>query len=190
MHRICKRAEAHTGLRTALFPRDYRYATHTCNCTGRAVERVVTLGVSAIVPALCRAAGSDSGSAWLNEKLLGLHIRDHRGVLVMQNSQHKLNSSRRREFVFYGINCRPSRRRENVWRDVWGIKVVLSARLADEDLFLAALLGETGRDSEYVIAKLASVCYGETRLEFISGTPWFPPFRGFWSFTFVLFVKG
>jgi len=34
---------------------------------------------------------------------------------------HKLNFSWRK-FVFYGIKSRPSRRGENVWRDVWGLR--------------------------------------------------------------------
>lgn len=52
LQKIRIRAEAHIGLRTALFPRDYRYASHTSNWTGRAVEGVVTPDDGAIVPAL------------------------------------------------------------------------------------------------------------------------------------------
>lgn len=97
--------------------------THTCICTGRAVAGGWSPpGVSAIVPARSVALrGPILGQRGLMRNYRAyIHTRPSTAaVLVMQNSQHKLNSSRRREFVFYGINCRPSRRREReclTWR--------------------------------------------------------------------------
>lgn len=99
-----------------------------------------------------RAAGSDSGSPWLNEKLSGLYIRGHRGVLVMQNSRTNWIPPGDTSLSF--MELIPTRQ-ENVWRDVRGLR---SPRSRDWQMKISSWLcycKETGRDSEYVIAKLA-----------------------------------
>lgn len=79
--------------------------TYTCRGTYRFTHSIVPARLSVCKPYIqlnrsssrgggyprrwchcARAVGSDSGSAWLNEKLSGLYIRVHHGVLVMQNS--------------------------------------------------------------------------------------------------------
>lgn len=136
LQKTCICAETYIGLRTALFPRDYRYASCTSNWTGRAVEGG---GYPQRWCHCTRAVGSGSGSAWLNEKLSDSYIRGHRGVLVMQNSHTNWISPGDASLSFMELS--PARRagRECLtWR--LGIKVVPFARLVDEDLFLVALL--------------------------------------------------
>lgn len=117
-----------------------------------------------------RAVGSGSGSAWLNEKLSGLYIRGHRGVLVMQNSHTNWISPGDASLSFMKLSpVRVAPRRECL---TWhlGIKVVSFARLADEDLLVVALSGNGPRQRIRNCEISPSVCYGETGLSFISRT--------------------
>lgn len=117
----------------------------------------------------CRVAGSDSGSAWANEKLSGLYIRSHgvAGVFVMQNSRANWIPPGDTSLSF--MELIPARQ-ENVWRDVRGLRSPRS-RLGDEDLFLVVRYCKRNGprdDREYVIAKLTSAFVTErTGLEFI-----------------------
>lgn len=77
------RYELHAGLRTALFLRDYRYANHTFNSTGRTVVGVVTTDDGTIVLALCRDLILGQRDLMRNYRA---YTRGHRGALVMQNS--------------------------------------------------------------------------------------------------------
>lgn len=72
-----------------------------------------------------RAARSDSGSPWFNEKLSGLYIRGHRGVLVMQNSRTNWIPPGDTSLSF--MELIPTRQ-ENVWRDVRGLRSPRSRR--------------------------------------------------------------
>lgn len=128
--RIC--AETYIDLRTALFPRDYRYASHTSNWTGRAVEGVVTTpNDGTIVLALWDLLLGQRGLM----RNYRAHIRGHHGVLVMQNSHTNWISPGDASLSFMELS--PARRAgENVWRDVWGLRSPHSCDWRDEDLFL------------------------------------------------------
>jgi len=109
-----------------------------------------------------RAVGSGSGSAWLNEKLSGLYIYIYIYTYIYMwpprrtryaKLAHKLNFSWR-EFVFYGIKSHPSRREENVWRDVWGLR---SFHSRDWQMKISSWSSGNGLRQRIVIAKLAPV---------------------------------
>lgn len=122
-----------------------------------------------------------------NEKLSGLYIRGHRGVLVMQNSRTNWIPPGDTSLSF--MELIPARQ-ENVWRDVRGLR---SPRSRDRQMKISSwsrYCRETGRDSEYVIAKLAPAFVTEKMgLEFIFPRqpdflvflrlPWFCICRGY-----------